>query len=149
MNHYIETELHCCSGQRSLPFKVALCSFSCEMNIFSSTLQLFNEDFEGTSHGNSLVLEEFPVLSVWSRLLHYPRMFAHCYRAETKLREGNVFTGVCHSVWGMGTQCDHYPRCIGTKVTPHTHTPNHSSPRYQTLDLPPAPLLTAGGHLET
>ena len=66
---------NCFSDQRSLSLKVILCSFSCDVNIFSSTLQVFNEDFEGTSHGDSLVLEEFPVFSVWSRLLHYSRMF--------------------------------------------------------------------------
>ena len=49
----------------------------CEMDIFSSTLQLFNEDFEGTSHGNSLVLEKFSVFSVWSCLLHHSCMFAY------------------------------------------------------------------------
>ena len=28
--------------------------------------------------------------------------FCICFRPPTKLREGNVFTGVCHSVHGMG-----------------------------------------------
>ena len=32
----------------------------------------------------------------------FPKFKLYLYRRSTKLREGNVFTGVCHSVWGKG-----------------------------------------------
>ena len=52
------------------------------------------------------------------------------YRAKTKLWEGNVFTGVCHSV-REGVPCDHYPWCIFTWILPYL-----SLPVYHTWDLP-------------
>ena len=40
------------------------------------------------------------------------------YRQPMKLREGNVFSGVCR----QGVPCDYYPWCIGPH---HTGTPPH------------------------
>ena len=44
------------------------------------------------------------------------REAASDYRSSTKLREGNVFSRICLSVH-TGTQCDHYPWCIGCQRT--------------------------------
>ena len=52
----------------------------------------------------------------------------YIYHPQTKLWEGNIFTGVSHSVYGV-SPCDDYPWCIGTWVPPG----------YQTWDLPPCP----------
>ena len=67
------------------------------------------------------------------------------YRPPTKIREDNIFTGVCHSVWGreVGGWVGNYRKCtlplLDTRLG-HLPLP---SPRHQTWDLP---LLTFGGH---
>ena len=48
---------------------------------------------------------------------HVFSTFSPCfYRPPTKLRKGNVFTGVCHSV-GRESLCDHYPWCSERSLT--------------------------------
>ena len=43
------------------------------------------------------------VMSIW--LLY--ECDVYIYRSVTKFWEGNVFTGVCHSVWGVGNHIHH------------------------------------------
>ena len=44
------------------------------------------------------------------------KMCNSCYHSPTKLQNGNVFTGVCHSDH-RGSPCDHYPWGIGPHGT--------------------------------
>ena len=76
------------------------------------------------------------------------------YRPWTKLREGNVFTGVCLFRGGREVPCDHYPWYIGHKylspllVTWHlvaiTGDTGTYPPRHGIWVLPPPPASTYG-----
>ena len=70
-----------------------------------------------------------------SHHLQYWLAFCTYYRAQTKLWEGNVFTGVCLSVH-KGSSCYHYSWCIGSHCTvpwPWSQSPTSG---HQLWDLP-------------
>ena len=66
---------------------------------------------------------------------HIQQIVDYCYRPPTKLWEGNVFTGFCHSV-PILSLCDYYPWCMGTYP---------SSPPIPNMGPTPCP-LTSGIH---
>ena len=48
---------------------------------------------------------------------------------KTKLREGNVFTGICHSVWGvLGTRHTSWDRSLGRNPPPPDMGPGNLPP---------------------
>ena len=57
------------------------------------------------------------------------RSIWHNYRPPTKLREGNVFTGVCHSAHGGGNG-ELYPRDHASSLGLYPPPTNHKSRRY-------------------
>ena len=67
------------------------------------------------------------------------------YRPQTKLREGNVFTNVCHSVGGgSGVGISHAPWDRSHGRYPFTPIPPPHPPNIRLGNLPL--LLTFGGH---
>ena len=73
---------------------------------------------------NNLLSSQHPCIHYNVKKFSYnEHPFARCkrnplsyyyYRPQTKLREGNVFTGICLFT-GRGSQCNHYPWCIGPR----------------------------------
>ena len=81
-------------------------------------------------------------VGIWSYLCSckYISLYSEAvrlYRPQTKLREGNVFTGICLFT---GVPSDHYPCCIGPHSTYHlSPSPGHG---YLLSPL----LVTSGDH---
>ena len=90
----------------------------------------------------SILLECFLVASVLAlytihkaigNFVDFQLLNAYFYRLPMKLWEGNVFTGVCHSVGGV--PCDYYPLdLIVQGPTPSVQDPN---PRSEQGPAPP------------